>query len=138
MFKLHFLFFKKIKLKFSRFLFQIFLFNYFLFYGFFTCFAFNPIHLGTFLHLITSEQNRIYRWVTGGFGRPAHLGENSEATKKSKFQVKKWKVVFLHKNNSFFGFRPLKWILRSKKTKNSIFGHFRPHATVFQIFLRLT
>ena len=40
--------------------------------------------------------------------------------KRSKFQlhprkkVKKWKVVFLHKNNSFFGFRFLKWILRSK------------------------
>jgi len=46
----------------------------------------------------------MHRQVTGGLGRPAHLGKNVETQKKSKFQihlrkkVKKLKVVFLQIN----------------------------------------
>ena len=60
----------------------------------------------------------MFRLVTGCFGRLAHLIKNNEAPQKSlnfNFILEKSlfnkKVVFLHKNNSFFGFGALKLIL---------------------------
>ena len=46
-------------------------------------------------------QNCMYRCVTGGFGRLAHLGKNSEAPKKSKFQLHPRQKLYKEKSYIF-------------------------------------
>ena len=75
----------------------------------------------------------MYTWITGGFRSISYLGKNSEAPQKPQNfnfilgkSCKKKKVVFMHKNNSFFGLGDQKIILGGVCAKKTHFFHFYP------------